>query len=206
MTLEVNSYQSLSNKIELMINEMEVELNNVNTETDSESDSRLAKNGHVSYEYVNTLKDAKSVFDSLALHTIKNVYPLNLLSELGIYYSEIDDDTANAVNAILDYLTPEEKQLIKWRYEDGMTYKDIGRKIFMSGQTAANKISEALRKFRNRQVRNDVKNLLICGENQYSTYKTERDKKIAELNENLANEIKELNDKREKVRNKKALR
>ena len=106
-------------------------------------------------------------------------YPVNLVDAVFCceYDWTIDDDHIAGLKAALETLTEREQQILKYRFEDCMTYEDVGKVFNVTRERIRQIEAKALRKLRHPARQKMIKHGL-----EGSNLNLELSKKEAELN------------------------
>ena len=75
---------------------------------------------------------------------IKVDYPANLLKELGLEFPSLSHDQILGLEYVLGQLRDESQEIIKLRYEEGRSYKDIAAVIGRTGGTTSKRCKKAI--------------------------------------------------------------
>ena len=155
-------------------------------ELETISDS-IRKNEHLDESCTQTIDEAVRVIKRHTPSTEKRGYPYNLLSSVGIYYNEIDDDILNGIKKALSTLTPMEQIVIGYIFKEDYSVRETAEHFGISTERARQKMYMGLRKLRHPSRLN----LMLYGENEYNSYLKAREK--------LAERKKELEDERAEI-------
>ena len=95
----------------------------------------------------------------------KNVmpYPFNLLEDvfgIGESFAEMEIPSQGLIGEYLGSLSEREQMILRRRYDQGMTYKDIGAELGISGSRVSRILHVSLRRLRHPVRAKDIRSYL----------------------------------------------
>ncbi len=90
-------------------------------------------------------------------------YPFNLLGDvfgIGESFAEMEIPSQDLIDEYLGTLSEREQMILRRRYEQGMTYKDIGAELGITGARVSQILHVALRRLRHPVRAKDIRNHL----------------------------------------------
>ena len=120
------------------------------------------------------------------MRNIKNsTFPENILEEIGINkvsekkidYSELAMDQMKGLQYAVSQMKVRDSMILLCRYEDKMTYKEIGERFSISGERAQQLVAKGLRKLRHPMRYSYI----VWGYDTYNQMLAEKRKQVARL-------------------------
>lgn len=102
---------------------------------------------------------------------------INKVSEKKIEYSELTVDQVKGLRYAVSQMKDRDSMILSCRYEDKMTYKEIGERFSISGERAQQLVAKGLRKLRHPMRYSYI----VWGYDTYNQMLAEKRKQVARL-------------------------
>lgn len=119
----------------------------------------------------------RKIKDSIFPENILQEIGINKVSEIKIDYSRLTDDQVKGLLYVISQIKRRDGMILLCRYEDKMTYKEIGERFCITSERAQQLVSKGLR-----MLRHPVRySYIIWGYETYNQMLSEKKKQLAAL-------------------------